>query len=141
MAQRKSNSMYRSPEEVFRELRGTPTRIRLFYGDPQTGADWGEWSNVSGRVSMSTGRQPVYLLVNNARSLGGDAVSLGSVLRIITKGRGGIVELYRHPKYQIPNITVQGSEVLRDGETFMRGKTPEAAARLAAFMLGLRLSP
>lgn len=112
--------------EVLERARRMDTRIRVYYGDPETGRDWmEEWDN-TGYVSRSTGIKPIYILVHNRRSMGGGAISTRCILRITTSAEGR--ELYRHPKYQRPDLTLQECaeidgytwEVLRDGETHAR---------------------
>lgn len=58
-------------EEVLNKLYKNQKRVRIFYGDPQTGKDWCELHDTQGVVSRSTGKTPVYLLVNRNSSLGG----------------------------------------------------------------------
>lgn len=74
-------------------------RLRFHYGDPQTGEAWGDVE--TGRVGRSTGTQKIPLVVHNARSLGGGALS-GSIVKIdvARKNRGGSRDvLFQHPDF------------------------------------------
>jgi hypothetical protein len=74
-------------------------RVRLFYGDAQTGRDWGEENDVTGTVSASTGWFKCLLLLASQRSSGGPAILTGSIVRLLVNGR----EVYRHPTYSQPH--------------------------------------
>lgn len=57
-------------------------RIRIWYGDPETGRSWNEEYNTMGRIGRTTGNIKIPILVNNSRSWGGGAVLMGSIIRI-----------------------------------------------------------
>lgn len=106
-------------------------RIRVFYGDTKTGKDWGEEWDTMGYVGRSGGTVKIPLLVNNARSYGGDAIKTGSIVRITVDRRN----VYVHPKYNC-NVTVRGVNVYKNGSIYAVCKTNEKAKKLALFLKG-----
>lgn len=136
-----------TPEEVKRILESClhqyDQRVRIFYGDTKTGRDWMEEYDVTGTIGRSTGTQPVLLLVNNRRSMGGGALLTHCIVRLLVNGS----ELYRHPKYNQPELTIgpvvnEGyqSAAYEDGKLCAQFHTPQGAARWIEFMQGKRQS-
>lgn len=82
---------------VLEQCRQNRTRIRVHYGDPKTGEDWGDTCDVTGYVGQSCGEIKVPLLVYNARSLGGTYMLDHCIVRITTS-RGKEL-LFQHPTY------------------------------------------
>ena len=74
-------------------------RVRLHYGDTDTGRDWMDRYDVTGRIGRSMGPVKVPLVIANCRSMGGPAILENCIVRIrhANKKNGG--DLYRHPKY------------------------------------------
>ena len=72
-------------------------RIRLTYGNPETGLDWGEEHDIEGYVGCSMGPMKIPLLVYNARSMGGGGILTDCIVKI-EAARGKAV-LYQNPKY------------------------------------------
>jgi hypothetical protein len=96
-----------TPTEVIQILersRRTGERLRLHLGDATTGRDWLEEHDVTGRVGRSTGRIKIPLLLVSSRSHGGGGILDDSIVRI-RAAKGG-AELYRHPLYHVPPITL-----------------------------------
>ena len=121
-------------------------RLRLFYGDPDTGRDWCEEYDVMGTIGRSTGVMKVPLLIHNRRSMGGGAILTANILRIISiKSRR---ELYRHPKYQMPEFEIVPETetgliekgyhfiVKRDSDNVARFQNEEKAQNFIKFMRG-----
>ena len=81
--------------DILERARQARFRIRLDYGDPETGESWGEVFDIEGYVGRSTGPIKIPLLVHNARSMGGGAIMDDKIIGIAhaNKQRGG--ELYR----------------------------------------------
>jgi hypothetical protein len=77
-------------------------RLRLHYGDPVTGQDWGDVFDVEGYIGRSTGSQPIPLLIANTRSIGGGGILDRSIVRIRFANRSCGGDLYRHPTYSQP---------------------------------------
>jgi hypothetical protein len=92
-------------ESAYRSKR----RIRVWYGftEYQSGAlrdgdkhglSWGDDFEVVGTVGRSTGRVKIPLLVNNARSLGGPAILVTSIVRI--DDIASRTHLFKHPAFR-----------------------------------------
>jgi len=78
-------------------------RIRVFYGDADTGRVWLEEHDTIGYIGRSTGNSKIPLLIKNTRSLGGGALLDNCIVRI-TKG---LKDLYKHPNYIEPRLDVE----------------------------------
>lgn len=89
------NGTPQSVKLLLEGLMGTNRRVRLFYGDKETGEYWGDEYDVTGTIGRSTGPQPIPLLINNRRSMGGSSILTDCVVRMLVDGR----EVYRHPRY------------------------------------------
>jgi len=88
----------RTPEEVKQILLSelnSNNRLRLFFGDVETGKDWNEEHDTIGYIRCSTGETPILLLINNKRSSSGGAILTHCIIKII---KGNKV-LYQNPKY------------------------------------------
>jgi hypothetical protein len=91
------------------------TRIRVTYGDPETGKARFDEHDTEGYVGRSSGDRPLMLLVNNRRSTGGGLILTEGIVRIITTtGR----LLYQHPSYVAPNLKLKGRHAYLDGELY-----------------------
>lgn len=91
-----------TPDEVIRVLesaRQNKTRLRLAYGDKETGKDWQESFDVEGTISRSMGPVKIPILIHNARSMGGGGILTHCIVKIVTS-RGKRV-LYQHSQYHI----------------------------------------
>lgn len=83
--------------EILESARIDRERIRVYFGDTQTGKDWGEVNDVTGYVGRSTGPIKIPLLVHNSRSMGGGALLDHCIVKIeTTKGKR---VLYQHENY------------------------------------------
>ena len=121
----------------------TKKRVRLFYGDKETGRDWGNEYDVTGTIGRSTGNIKIPLIIAKQTSIGGPAILVDCIIRLIIDGR----EVYRHPKYNQPeyiikpeNIDGYRARVEANGETIARFKTKLAASRWVDFMTGNRMA-
>jgi predicted outer membrane repeat protein len=76
-------------------------RVRFHWGNMQTGEDWGDVYDVSGRIGRSTGIYKVPLLIHNKGSTGGGAISTDSIvmIRYANKKDGGVI--WKHPNYHV----------------------------------------
>jgi hypothetical protein len=136
-----------TPQEVVEALeraRNTGKRIRLFYGDSETGRDWQEEWSVTGTVGRSTGRLKIPLIIANRRSMGGPGILDDCIVRLYVDGR----EVYRHFKYNQPEYEIlpysrrhmpAPFRVLADGKLHARFKSRLAAERWVSFMRGERM--
>ena len=142
-----------TPEKVVNVLekaRLARTRIRIFFGDTETGRDWLEEFETVGYIGRSCGEIKVPLLLNNSRSTGGCAVLDHCIVKIMV----GREVLYRHPHYHLGSLTIGscptviGDTVMAkagyttgvyvDGSNVANFKTGEKAQRYVAFLRGER---
>lgn len=123
----------------------TGRRVRLWYGDRQTGESWNEEFDVLGRVGRSGGgrvREPILLL--NSRSSGGPAILVGSLVRVDDVAA-------RETLWSVANFHVDEMEIVfcdrgdglnygvkSGGKVLARFKDEVRARRWAAFMKGER---
>lgn len=124
--------------------RKSGSKVRLFFGNPETGKDWlSEW-DVVGRIGRSMGPLKVALLVPAGED-GGGAILTSNVLRIVDFSTKR--EVYRHANYKAPTFEVKAGaepgyphEVWVDGKPHARLKTRAKADSWIAFMQGLRMT-
>ena len=126
---------------LHRTRRNSP-RLRLWYGDIETGRCWMEENDTTGYIGRSTGSIKIPLLIHNSRSYGGGAILDNCIIRITARNShtNRIDCLYSHPNFHIPAITIDGASVLFDGAIHANFKTREQAHRYAAFMAGERMN-
>lgn len=124
-------------------------RIRVFYGDPETGENWNEENDVVGHIGSSMGpARKIPILLPLSTSIGGSAILCDRILAVKDKGRW----LYRHPKFVTPKMRVV-SDHLPEGysvgvDLFKGGKWTRwanfkhlrQANRYIAFMTGKRFT-
>jgi hypothetical protein len=127
---------------VLEQVRKGGVRIRLSYGDTETGRDWLDEFSVEGTISRSIGPVKVPILLARRTSFGGPALLDHCIVNIRRTGKGGRV-LYKHPKYHMPTFAVQPStlpgfeaEVLADGKVHARFGTIAQAMRWIGKMTG-----
>jgi hypothetical protein len=127
---------------ILERARKSGVQLRLFLGDTQTGRDWMEENDVVGRIGRSTGQMKVPLLIPK-HDIYGSAILTACVVRIVEATT--MRELYRHSKYQTPNLTVAPEDyspggykfrVDRDGELHARFKKVGSAHAYVAFLTG-----
>lgn len=72
-------------------------RLKIWYGDTETGRAWGDVS--TGSIGRSTGERKIPLLIANRRSSGGEAILDDAIVRIdyANKKHGGTI--YKHPAF------------------------------------------
>ena len=59
-------------------------RIRIFFGNAESGTDWCETYDTMGTIGTSCGMTKVPLLIHSIRSMGGEAIltdSIGNITR------------------------------------------------------------
>lgn len=130
---------------ILENARATGRRLRLFYGDRDTGRDWLEENDVLGTIGRSTGDVKVPLLIPTARSMGGTAILCDCIVRIVDAKTKR--ELYVHPKYHLPTLAIQAEAeagystmVTANDAPHAQFRTEAAAARYVAFMRGERMA-
>lgn len=80
-------------------------RIRIWYGDTETGRAWNEEYDIMGTVGRTTGDIKIPILVYNKKSWGGSALLMGSIIRIDD------IEEHR-TLWKVPNFHVEKMEVV-----------------------------
>lgn len=78
-------------------------KIRLYYGDKETGRDWCEEYDTRGTVGRSTGAIKIPLLIKTSRSSGGGAILTDCIVKLVVGNR----VVYTHPGYNAPVIEVK----------------------------------
>ena len=131
-----------TPQAVINALeiaRRNNSRIRLFYGDIQTGKSWGDEYETIGTIGRSTGTQKIPLLIKSARSMGGSGILAHCIVRITQDKR----VIYSHPTFHTPGYSIGESTyielpfgVFADGENTANFPTMEKAQRYIDFMTG-----
>ena len=125
-------------------------RVRIWYGDVETGRSWNDIYDVMGRIGRSTGRISFPIMVSNSRSCGGMALLDASIIRIDDiKEKRTLYRLYNfHVEdmkvYEIfgdANFRYQVAKLSEDsGEWEVQAsfKTEQQAHNYVAFMRGKR---
>lgn len=122
-------------------------RVRIWYGDTDTGVSWLDEYDTMGTIGRSTGRQKIPLLIKNSRSSGGGGILCHCIIRIdvISSKR----TIYEHPLFYVPLLTVATNNdndtknkypliVSKNNELQARFKSEKQAKNYIDFMLGNR---
>lgn len=144
----------KTPVEVRRALEKARTHglmVRLMLGDPETGEVWLEENDVVGFIGRSTGTQKVPLMVEAllrgpteiVSTHGGPQLLDHCILRIINCSTGH--DLYRHPKLQLPQLTLfpykmpQRKMTTQERKSYekLKWETDDGGAAFATFEEGL----
>lgn len=80
--------------EIIENIREKKTRIRIEYGDVNTGRSWGEVHDISGTIARTMGPVKCPILLYNSRSTGGGIILTDCILEI-RKSKGKEL-IYRH---------------------------------------------
>lgn len=124
-------------------------RIRVWYGDTDTGVSWLEEYDTIGTIGRSGGQVKIPLLLKNARSSGGCGILTNCIIRIDVVGTRRTI--YKHPLFCVPTLGVYPNLdedtktkypfiVLKYGTIQARFKTEKSAYNYIDFMLGDRYS-
>ena len=137
-----------TPDAVIRVLENAMRankRIRIFYGDTETGRDWMEIYDITGTIGRSCGQNKIPLLIKNSRSYGGGAILTDCIVKITIDKE----VVYKHPKYYLPEMEIKEANdtlkaegyfysVFADGKNTYNCKTLKQAENEVAFHKGLR---
>ena len=134
-------------KNVLTECYNNQCRIRIWYGDIDTGVSWLDEYDVVGTIGRSTGQQKIPLLIKNSRSSGGGGILCHCIVRIdnISSRR----TIYKHPSFTVPLLTVAANNdndtknkypfiVLKYGTIQASFKNQKSAYNYVDFMLGNR---
>lgn len=129
--------------DILERARINGTRIRLFYGETNTGLSWMDENDVIGRVGRSTGICKVPLLITSPSDDGGGAILDKCIVRIMeTRSK---TDLYRHPNFHVPAMELIHDptyhkglpyQALVNGSVHAAFKTKAKAENWIAFMNG-----
>jgi hypothetical protein len=125
---------------ILEEYRLSNDKIRIFYGDNETGRDWMKENDVMGTIGRSTGTMQIPLLISDDEHSGPGLLD-SSIVRIIDVATKK--ELYRHSKYHQPEIEIIASSekgyshsVTIKKEVHGNFRTIGGAAGYVAFLTG-----
>ena len=111
-------------------------RIRIFFGDAESGTDWCETFDTMGTIGLSCGTAKVPLIIHSIRSMGGDAISTDSIVKITRNKK----VIYKHPNYNC-NIKIDGDYIV-DGNgknvSYFWTKDENKRKRFFEFLKGTR---
>jgi hypothetical protein len=120
------------------------SRLRLWYGDTETGKQWNDEYDMLGYIGRSTGRIKIPLIIANSRSMGGPGILDNCIIAIAT--RPGVFA-YKHPTLDLGKWTTGPAQSegyleasFKDGELIGQFKKPGQAARHCGFMTGERFA-
>ena len=127
---------------LLNRLTESKQRIRIVYGETETGKDWLEEYGVLGSIGKSTGSNQIPLLISNSRSTGGGAILEDCILKIVDVKSKKV--LYQHDKYIAPKFdivpSIIGYSVAVGGKVQANFKTIKQAQNYIDFMLCKRMS-
>lgn len=130
---------------VLENARLNNRRVRIFYGDRETGRDWMEIYDTIGTIGRSCGMVKIPLLIKNSRSMGGGAILDHCIVKItIDKAIA-----YHAPNYYLPTMEIREADdglkakgynfsVFADGKNTYNCKTRQQAENEVAFHKGER---
>ena len=132
--------------DLLEASRQNRTRLRVFYGDTDTGRDWLEENDVCGTIGRSTGLIKIPLFIKNSRSSGGGALLDHCIVKIMI----GKNVLYQHPLYNQPNFIIRSklsegrvavmTAIANVHECHARFDTHKQALRWIDYITGKRFS-
>lgn len=131
--------------DILENAMRTRKRVRLFYGDSNTGRDWMEIYDTIGMIGRSGGKHKIPLLIKTRRSLGGGAILTDCIVKITIDK----TIVYQNPKYHLPMMEIREADkslremgyfysVFVDGKNTYNCKTLKQAENEIAFHEGLR---
>ncbi len=82
-------------------------RLKIYYGDVNTGKDWNEEFDTIGYIGLSTGTVKIPLLILRKNSFGGGAILDNCIVKIKDIKTGST--LYQHEKYISPKVEIKDS--------------------------------
>ena len=84
-------------KELLTVLNHSRRRVRIWYGDTETGRSWNEEYHVTGEIGRSTGLAKIPLIIPSRRSHGGPAILDHCIIRI--DDINARQTLYKHPNF------------------------------------------
>ena len=130
---------------ILDEARVVGTKLRLWYGNVETGLSWLDEWDIIGRIGRSMGPMRCPILLRTENSNGGGAILTACIIRIMNTATRR--DLYKHPKFHNPKfILTKGQDekypfevsTERDG-VIARFETEKKRVYWLDFMDGKRL--
>ncbi len=129
--------------ELLETVRLNQRKVRLFYGDSQTGQSWFDEHDVMGRIGRSTGPIKVPLLIEPGE-IGGPALLDQCIIRIDSPR----TTLYQHEQFRVGEVALVRSQLKRQPWTVLIDRILQAqfedkrqAQRYIEFLQGKRFYP
>lgn len=120
--------------DILENARQHQKRIRIFYGDTETGKSWNEEHYIIGTVSRSTGKIKIPILIHNSRSWGGPAILDHCIVRITLDKK----VIYTHDNFHIGTITHKENNAYIDGSLQASFENETQAKNYIEFLKGNR---
>ena len=128
--------------EVLEMAKALNYRVRVFYGDTETGKEWLDEYDTMGTISRSTGSIKIPLMIKNSRSYGGAGILTDCIVKITINKR----LVYTHPNSKEPGFNIVASGIAEypyavtvdGGSHHARFETKEKADNWIKFMKGER---
>lgn len=118
--------------EVINNLHLNGHRVKLNYGNTETGKSWFEVYDTIGTIGRSTGINKIPLLIKTTRSIGGGEISVNSILKITDLTTNRVI--YVHERFQPSKIDIvieEGMEfpykIFVDDKLFTKHRTKQSA--------------
>jgi len=104
------------------EAYNSKQKIRIHFGDTETGESWLDENDVAGYVGRTTGPMRSPILLATLKHSGGCCILTDCILRI--QALPSLEDLYQHPKYVKPSLTL-----IPDGKRVkvLRGEEEQAS--------------
>ena len=94
------DSTNKTVQHVITSTYQSKQRLRIVFGDIETGEDWLEEHDTIGTIGRSTGTKKIPLLIHNSRSMGGGAILTHCILKIVDVKSKRV--LYESSNYEKP---------------------------------------
>lgn len=92
---------------ILEQYRKEGGRLRLFYGDRNTGRDWMEENDLMGKIGRSTGTLQIPLLIAEGE-YGGPGILDSCIVRILDADTREL--LYQQKNYHLPDMEIRSTE-------------------------------
>ena len=120
--------------DILEKVRQENKRIRIFYGDTETGRSWNEEHDIIGTLSRSAGQRQIPILMYNSRSYGGTAILDNRIIRVTLDKR----IIYTHDNFHIGTLAHKKNNVYINGTLQASFNNEKQAKNYMAFLKGDR---
>jgi hypothetical protein len=98
--------------DVLEWIKQNDIRIKIAYGNVETGEDWEEINDVTGYIGRSTGTYKIPLLIYNKRCIGGSSLLDHCIVKIEYSNKKEGSVLYQNPKYHKKSLAEKGLSLI-----------------------------